>query len=92
MSTDEREARARSRAEAKYGFYKHLATYVVVNLALFVINLTTSPAHVWAIWPLIGWGIGVAAHALQVFVPRRGNPIVERLTEKELREDEAERG
>ena len=91
MRTDDREARARLRAEAKYGFYRHLAVYVVVNLMLFVINLATSPTNFWAIWPLIGWGIAIAIHALMVFVLGRNNEIVERLTEEELRKDEAGR-
>lgn len=91
MRTDDREARARSRAEAKFGFYKHLAVYVAVNLMLFVINLVTSPADFWAIWPLIGWGIAIAIHALTVFVFGGNNEIVERLTEEELRRDEADR-
>ncbi len=48
-------------------FYQHLITYVVVNAALFVINMLTSPQYLWFVWPLAGWGIGVALHALTVF-------------------------
>ena len=91
MRPDDREVRARSRAEAKFGFYKHLAVYVVVNLMLFVIDLATSPGYFWAIWPLIGWGIAIAIHALTVFVFGGNNAVVERLTEEELRRDEADR-
>ena len=32
MDPVDRRARARSRAEGKFGFYKHLAAYVAVNL------------------------------------------------------------
>jgi len=91
MRTDDREALARSRAEAKLGFYKHLAAYVVVILMLVVINLIASPGYFWAIWPLIGWGTAIAIHALTVFVFGRNNEIVERLTRRELRRDDAGR-
>ena len=53
--------------EAKSDFYRHLAVYVVVNLLLVVINLVTSRDYFWAMWPLLGWGIGLAFHALRVF-------------------------
>ena len=41
--------------------------YVVVNLLLFAINMIASPDGLWFIWPLMGWGVGVAIHALSVF-------------------------
>ena len=77
----------RERAKAKYGFYKHLAVYVVMNLMLFFINLLTAPDYFWCIWPLIGWGIAVAIHALLVYVGGARNVIVDRLTERELHRD-----
>lgn len=49
------------------GFYSHLATYAVVITMLFVINLLTSPDHIWAGWPMLGWGIGIVSHGLNVF-------------------------
>ncbi|MFH1689181.1 MAG: 2TM domain-containing protein [Candidatus Eisenbacteria bacterium] len=63
--------RARKRVEEIKGFYTHLMTYVLVNLALIVINLVTSPRDIWFFWPLFGWGIGVLAHAGSVFGPGR---------------------
>jgi hypothetical protein len=44
----------------------HLATYVVVNSALVGFNLMSS-GKMWAIYPILGWGIGVALHAVSVF-------------------------
>lgn len=41
------------------GFYSHLTTYVVVIAMLFIINLLSSPDHIWAWWPMLGWGIGI---------------------------------
>ncbi len=49
------------------GFYSHLVTYVLVIMLLFVINLVTNPGNIWAWWPAMGWGIGVALHGLNVF-------------------------
>jgi hypothetical protein len=60
--------KAKERVEAIKGFYIHLTVYVVVNLILFSINMITSPGSLWFFWPLMGWGIGFAFHALSVFV------------------------
>jgi hypothetical protein len=49
------------------GFYVHLAAYVGVNAMLVAINLLTSPGVFWAIWPMLGWGIKLGAHAVAVF-------------------------
>jgi len=49
------------------GFYTHLVVYVAVNILLFLINTIVSPDTLWFIWPLLGWGIGVAVHAVVVF-------------------------
>jgi transcriptional regulator with XRE-family HTH domain len=49
------------------GFYLHLAQYVVVISALFTLNLWQSTNYLWAVWPALGWGIGILTHALRVF-------------------------
>jgi hypothetical protein len=49
------------------GFYTHLIIYIVVIGFLFALNIIKSSNHIWAIWPAIGWGIGVTFHALNVF-------------------------
>ena len=58
---------AKKRVKALKGFYVHLTVYVVVNLFLFALNMLTSPGHLWFYWPLMGWGIATAVHALRVF-------------------------
>ena len=67
MDTTQRYQRARQRVQAVKGFYIHLAVYILVNAGLWLINLVTSPAAFWFYWPLLGWGIGLAAHAVAVF-------------------------
>ncbi|WP_305425877.1 2TM domain-containing protein [Photobacterium leiognathi] len=48
-------------------FYSHLVTYLLVITVLFVINYFTSPDYWWAVWPALGWGIGIVSHALSAF-------------------------
>jgi len=87
MENQEAYLRAKKRAEAKFGFYVHLAIYIAVNLLLLIINLTTSNSYLWFIWPLIGWGIGVGFHALVAFVFSGGSPIKDKMIEKEMKKE-----
>lgn len=64
---EERYYKARKRVEEIKGFYGNLTAYIVVNIGLFVLNLLTSPKHLWFYWPLLWWGIGVLFHGLKVF-------------------------
>ncbi|HZB82671.1 MAG TPA: 2TM domain-containing protein [Rubrobacteraceae bacterium] len=59
--------RAHARVQALKGFYTHATAYVIVNIALFIINLVTGGSW-WFYWPLIFWGIGLGVHALNVLV------------------------
>ncbi len=40
----------------------HAVAYLLVNLVLLVVDLSTS-GGLWFFWPLLGWGIGLAYHA-----------------------------
>ena len=48
------------------GFMVHAYVYVGVNILLFILNMMTTPTKIWFIWPLLGWGIGVAVHGFLV--------------------------
>ena len=48
------------------GFYIHLAQYVLVIALLSVINALTTPNRWWVQWVIMGWGIGVFFHWLQI--------------------------
>ena len=48
------------------GFYIHLAQYVLVIALLSVINALTTPNRWWVQWVVMGWGIGVFFHWLQI--------------------------
>lgn len=75
--------KAERRAGAKLGFYIHALVFVVVNGGLWLLNSWTSPGNNWAIWPLFGWGIGLAAHGLGVFAAL--GDFHERAVEAELK-------
>lgn len=64
---EERYFKAKEKVHEIRGFYGHLASFVLVNITLLIINLLTSPDHLWFFWPTIGWGVGVAFHAMKVF-------------------------
>ncbi|MBU8883754.1 2TM domain-containing protein [Kaistella sp. DKR-2] len=59
--------RAAKRVKELKGFYANLMSYCLVIPFLIFVNLYTSPKHIWFWWPMLGWGIGLASHALQVF-------------------------
>ncbi len=68
MNTEESKYQhAKSRVDAIRGFYVHLTVYVVVNSFLFLLDITLSPGTLWFFWPLLGWGIALAVHAISVF-------------------------
>ena len=48
------------------GFYIHLAQYVLVVALLAVINALTTPNHWWVQWVVMGWGVGVFFHWLEI--------------------------
>lgn len=89
---EERYNIAKKRVQEVKGFYGNLTAYIVVNLFLMIVNLLTSPEHLWFYWPMLGWGIGVLFHGLRVFnrVPFLGKEWEERKI-KEFMEEEVRR-
>ena len=65
-SHDEALRRARKQVKEIRGFYASLGSYLVIIPALWILNLSTG-GRIWAYWPTIGWGIGLAIHGLSVF-------------------------
>ena len=90
--TDDVELRrlAIRRADMKLAFRSHLMAYVIVNAGLVMINLITSDDYFWAIWPMMGWGIGLAAHGMTVYM--NGEGLRDRLIEDELEQLRRTRG
>ena len=72
---------ARKRAGAKLGWYLHATLYVLVNVVLAL--LSSAHGKHWAIFPAMGWAIGLAAHGLAVFVLGSGSHLRERMVQAE---------
>lgn len=68
--TNEQRQQAIRRIKAKRGFRVHFAVYLAVNALLVLIWAITSSTYFWPVWPMLGWGIGVAAHAASVYLGR----------------------
>ena len=67
------EEQARTQAKRERGFYGHLASYLICNAFFVALNLFASPGEIWFIVPMLGWGVGLASHAVSVFgLPGRG--------------------
>ncbi len=67
-AADTPEALARRIAGRKLGFFIHATVFVLVNAALIGLNLSTG-RHAWSAFPLLGWGLGLAVHALTALGP-----------------------
>lgn len=83
MTDSELRQRAKRRVKQKMGFYIHLGVYVLVNLGLAAINLF-GDGKAWHLWPLAGWGLGLAIHGIVTFTSLRGEGLRERLLEQEF--------
>ena len=74
---------ALKRARAKLGWYIHASVYIAVNVLLAVLS-AISGRH-WAVFPGVGWGIGLAVHGAVVFLVTGGAGLLERLVQHERR-------
>jgi len=56
-----------TRLRKKRDFATHVLIYLLVNSFLVVIWAVTSGDYFWPIFPIAGWGIGLAANAWDVY-------------------------
>ena len=66
LSPAELDRLARKRAGAKMGWYIHALVFVLVNAGL--IGLSLLQGRHWAVFPALGWGLGLAIHGAVVFL------------------------
>jgi uncharacterized membrane protein len=79
LAAREREAK---RIARRQWFWLDAAVFVTTQLFLFVIWILTGAGVPWFIFPLFGWGILLAAHAVYAFVIRAPEEI---MIEREVR-------
>jgi len=65
--------KAKKKAKNIRSFYGNLTCYCIVIPILIFVNLTYSPEFQWFWFSMLGWGIGVFAHAMEAF---NFNPIL----------------
>ncbi|MBC5782140.1 2TM domain-containing protein [Ramlibacter sp. USB13] len=80
---EEIEHLARRRAGAKMGWYIHACVYVFVNLGLFAMSSHGFGTRPWSVFPVLGWGLGLAFHGISVFLLGRGSAFRERMVARE---------
>jgi hypothetical protein len=83
ISPEEIEHLARRRAGAKMGWYVHATVYVLVNLLLLALSRYGFGHRPWSVFPVLGWGVGLALHGVSVFVLGKGSALRERMVERE---------
>ena len=83
MSEDEVLRRAKRRVGLKTGFMMHALVYVLVNLGLLAINLWGGGQR-WHMFPLLGWGLGLAIHCIVTFIALLGEGYGDRMLADEV--------
>ncbi len=56
----------------RYSVRIHATAFVFVNILLFLINILSVPEFLWALYPLLGWQIGIVMHSVLYILYARG--------------------
>ena len=83
MTEVQLEQLARRRVKQKMAFYIHATVFVLVNLGLAALNLLGG-GRSWHLWPLAGWGLGLAIHGFVTFASLNGDGLRERMQRDEV--------
>ncbi|MDE2419323.1 MAG: 2TM domain-containing protein [Burkholderiales bacterium] len=79
--TPDEERLARKRAGRKMGWYIHATVFVLVNAGLAL--LSGWQGRSWAIFPALGWGIGLLVHGFVTFFSASGEQLHQTLVQQE---------
>ncbi|NUZ05610.1 2TM domain-containing protein [Piscinibacter koreensis] len=82
---------ARRRANGKLGWYIHATVYVLVNLGLFLASEHAFGDRRFTMFPLLGWGLGLALHGASIWLLGGGSALRERMVQRELERLERDR-
>lgn len=78
---DELRRRAVQRLRKRADFRTHVFIYLLVNGLLVVVWAILGTSLFWPIFPMVGWGIGLAANAWDVY---RRDPVTEERIQREM--------
>ncbi len=81
MDDSERREAALARVKGKREFRTHVAVYLIVNAMLVAIWALSGQGYFWPVWPILGWGVGLAIHGWTVFFER---PVSEEEIRREM--------
>ena len=68
MSEENLYSLAEKKVDEKIGFYRHLYSFIVVNVILLIINLIFFEGEWWFYWVTLFWGIGLVSHFIKTFI------------------------
>lgn len=60
-----------SPAEKKRKFLKDFRVYLAMSVFFVVLNVMTGGGTFWAIWPILGWGLGIVIKGMSLYGPLR---------------------
>ena len=92
LTPEEIDALARKRAGAKLGWYAHATVYVLANIVIFAMSRYAFGTRPWSVFPLLGWGLGLALHGVSVFILGSGSNLRERLVQQERERIQRQQG
>lgn len=80
--TDEKRQAAVKRIKARRDFKRHVVIYASLNTVIVVVWLLSRASFFWPIFPMFGWGVGLAIHGWNVYFQ---NPISEEEIRREMK-------
>lgn len=57
--------------ERKRKFLRNLRVYLAMSIFFVLLNLFGGSDHFWAIYPILGWGLGILMEGLAAYGPLR---------------------
>lgn len=82
---------AKKRVKRVKGFYQHFGAWLATGAFFVILWMFTGGGDFWPIFPIAGWGLGLAMHAIGVFgFPGKTGDWEERMMEQEMSRVEEE--
>ncbi len=75
MTSEYHEAVRRMKAQKRFRI--HLIVFLSIQTMVVILNALFWQGYAWAVWPILGWGVGLLFHAASAYAPR-GNRLDEK--------------